>query len=314
MGLVAGIGAALDPQSLAALTAAAQIEFENNQGAMAPPRVFVAPPRGSIGSVLGTADGFPGLGQQKPLSPNEVIAQQLQGAWRVLSDVSAYGAQALGNLMWGGWFSDPLPGYGDANPIEPPGPFTTPIADETSIATPGRPGLWLPPISVPGQINNGPQGGETTATPLENSSGPTLIYQDGGGTSTSALQEVRGLFSSKAPGSIQLGESTFTELPNSGNAAVFSGATDEQVAKYFLRLSGASSLPPPVPLTIRGTTGVRYTIETPFGNFTLRNVSSSESQTGPVWTIDIPRDAIGTSASKEIKFLMRGPNEHQSPR
>jgi filamentous hemagglutinin len=84
---------------------------------------------------------------------------------------------------------------------------------------------------------------------------------------------------------------------------MFSGATDSQVQQYFMELTGASQLPVAVPLTIRGNTGVRYTVATPSGNFTLRSVSSSESQTGPAWTIDIPKDAAGTSSAKKIKFL-----------
>lgn len=119
----------------------------------------------------------------------------------------------------------------------------------------------------------------------------------------SALQQATDLFSSSGSGKLQIGGSTFSKLPNNGNAAIFSGATDEQVQQYFLQLSGASSLPDAVPLTIRGVSGVRYTIETPSGNFTLRSVSSSQSQTGPAWTVEVPSEAIGTSANKEIKFL-----------
>ncbi|WP_186133208.1 hypothetical protein [Burkholderia gladioli] len=102
---------------------------------------------------------------------------------------------------------------------------------------------------------------------------------------------------------IQIDGSTFKTLPNAGNAAMFAGASDAQVQQYFLEISGASFLPNPVPLIIRGVEGVRYTVETPSGNFTLRSVSSSQSQTGPAWTIEVPSEAIGMSSNKEIKFL-----------
>lgn len=114
------------------------------------------------------------------------------------------------------------------------------------------------------------------------------------------------LFSSNAQGTIQIGGSTFTTLPKSGNAAIFPGVTDAQVQGFFLSLTGASSLPEPVPLTINGVQGVRYTINTPQGNFTLRSVSFSSAQTGAPWTIDIPGTVTGTSYNREIKFLRGG--------
>ncbi|MBJ9673106.1 DUF637 domain-containing protein [Burkholderia gladioli] len=119
----------------------------------------------------------------------------------------------------------------------------------------------------------------------------------------SALQQVTDLFSSNARGSIQIDGSTFKTLPNAGNAAMFAGASDAQVQQYFLELSGASFLPNPVPLIIRGVEGVRDTVGTPSGNFTQRSVSPSQSQTGPAWTIEVPSEAIGMSSNKEIKFL-----------
>lgn len=119
----------------------------------------------------------------------------------------------------------------------------------------------------------------------------------------SALDQAKSLFATNTPGSIQIGGRTFTELPNAGNAAMFSGATDAQVQQYFMELVGVTQLPAAVPLTIRGSTGVRYTVSTPSGSFTLRSVSSSESQTGAAWTIDIPKNAVETTSAKEIKFL-----------
>jgi filamentous hemagglutinin len=68
----------------------------------------------------------------------------------------------------------------------------------------------------------------------------------------------------------------------------------------------ASSLPDPVPLTISGIQGVRYTANTPQGNFTLRSVWSFLNQSGAVWTIDVPGGVTGTSYNREIKFLRGG--------
>uniref|UniRef100_UPI000AC7C82A polymorphic toxin-type HINT domain-containing protein n=1 Tax=Chromobacterium subtsugae TaxID=251747 RepID=UPI000AC7C82A len=118
------------------------------------------------------------------------------------------------------------------------------------------------------------------------------------------IKQLANLFSSNVPGRITIGSSTFTELPKSGNAAIFSGASEMQIQKYFMELTGSSSLPKPIPLSIREISGVRYTVSTPSGNFTLRNVSASQSQTGPAWTIDVPGSAIGTTYNKEIKFLI----------
>ncbi|APD13349.1 hemagglutinin repeat-containing protein [Pandoraea pulmonicola] len=127
----------------------------------------------------------------------------------------------------------------------------------------------------------------------------------GGGNSNatntpSALQQVKDLFSSNAQGTIQIGESTFTTLPKSGNAAIFSGVTDAQVQQYFMKLSGASQMP--AARTISGQ-GTIYVVKTPQGNFTLRDFAGSSSQTGSVWTIDVPGSAVGKTYNPEIKFL-----------
>ncbi|NKG13318.1 hemagglutinin [Ralstonia solanacearum] len=132
---------------------------------------------------------------------------------------------------------------------------------------------------------------------------PPPLLGRGGGTTASALQQVSNLFSTKGLGTLQIDGATFTEQPNSGKAAIFSGVTEAQVNSYFLKLTGASFLPAPVPMTIKGEQGVRYTVNTPQGNFTLRNVSSSADKTGPAWTIDVPGSVTGTSYNREIKFL-----------
>uniref|UniRef100_UPI0018D1BD2B DUF637 domain-containing protein n=1 Tax=Ralstonia solanacearum TaxID=305 RepID=UPI0018D1BD2B len=151
-----------------------------------------------------------------------------------------------------------------------------------------------------GKLPNG--GGQSNVLPTTTGSRTAVTL--GGATNTpSALQQVTNLFSTNEPGAIQIGGSTFNELPNSGKAAVFSGVTDAQVEEYFLNLTGATSLPQAQALTIKGTAGVRYTISTPQGNFTLRNVSSSASQTGPAWTIDVPGAVTGNTYNREIKFL-----------
>jgi len=52
--------------------------------------------------------------------------------------------------------------------------------------------------------------------------------------------------------------------------------------------------------------GEIYVVNTPHGNFMLRNFSSSSGQTGPAWTIDVPKGATGTTYNPEIKFLIGG--------
>ncbi|MHA6911456.1 hypothetical protein ACQUJS_24105 [Ralstonia pseudosolanacearum] len=57
------------------------------------------------------------------------------------------------------------------------------------------------------------------------------------------MQQAKNLFSSNAPGTLRIGSATFTEVPNAGNAAMFSGATDAQVQQYFMELTGPTQLP-----------------------------------------------------------------------
>jgi filamentous hemagglutinin len=114
-------------------------------------------------------------------------------------------------------------------------------------------------------------------------------------------QEITELFSSTNPRSgIQIGNRSLIEIPNSGNAKVFSGATDAEVQRYFTELTGSSQLP--VPRVIPGK-GTIYVVDTPQGNFTLRDFATSSGQTGSTWTIDLPKGATGTTYNPEIKFL-----------
>lgn len=124
-----------------------------------------------------------------------------------------------------------------------------------------------------------------------------------GATAPSALQQATSLFSSNAPGMLSIGGATFAEVPNAGNAAIFSGATDAQVQQYFMALTGTTQLPAARVIPGKGTL---YVVDTPGGNFTLRDFSSSSGQTGPAWTIDIPKGAVGTTYNPEIKFFKGG--------
>lgn len=114
------------------------------------------------------------------------------------------------------------------------------------------------------------------------------------------MQQAKDLFNTSTPGTIQMGTQTFTELPNTGNAAIFSGASDSQIQQYFLELSGGTEMPAARDIPGRGKI---YVVKTPAGNFTLRNFASSLSETGAAWTIDIPGDAVGKNYGPEIKFL-----------
>jgi len=123
--------------------------------------------------------------------------------------------------------------------------------------------------------------------------------------SISRSTEITELFSSSSTRSgIQIGDRSLIEVPNTGNAKIFSGATDVEVKQYFSELTGSTDLPSP--RTIPGK-GDIYVVNTPEGNFTLRNFSSSSGQTGPAWTIDVPKAATGTTYNPEIKFLIGNP-------
>ncbi|WP_226846267.1 hemagglutinin repeat-containing protein [Achromobacter sp. 77] len=201
------------------------------------------------------------------------------------------------------------------------------IAGDVPEGLPGRPGEPIPPVGlppsdgigkipetqlpgqsgqipnvggVPGQENNGPTGGTTTTSPLPDEQGPGLIFNEGASGEISALQQTKDLFNENTLGTIRIGAATFTELPKSGNAAVFSGATDAQIQRYFLDLSGAAELP--IARDIPGK-GKIYVVTTPLGNFNLRDFASSTVQGGNAWTIDIPGAAVGKGYRPEIKFL-----------
>ena len=114
--------------------------------------------------------------------------------------------------------------------------------------------------------------------------------------------EIKELFSSaNSRSGIQFGNRSLIEVPNSGNAKIFSGATDLEIKQYFAELTNLENLP--APRSIPGK-GEIYVVRTPNGNFNLRNFSSSAEQTGPAWTIDIPKAASGTTYNPELKFLI----------
>lgn len=163
---------------------------------------------------------------------------------------------------------------------------------------------WLAGKSAVTSIERGAGASASSSIPTAGDVDLAGVYSSqvqGVATDTpTALQQATNLFSSNAPGTVQIGESTFTELPNSGNAAIFSGATDAQVQQYFLELSGASEMP--VARTIPGQ-GTIYVVKTPQGNFTLRDFAGSSAQTGSAWTIDVPGATVGKTYNPEIKFL-----------
>ncbi|WP_175932828.1 hypothetical protein [Burkholderia sp. BCC0801] len=84
---------------------------------------------------------------------------------------------------------------------------------------------------------------------------------------------------------------------------MFTGATDAQVQQFFMELTGTTKLP--VARTIPGK-GTVYVVNTPNGNFALRDFSTSSGQTGAAWTIDVPKAAVGTTYNPEIKFVKGG--------
>ncbi|MBB5865793.1 filamentous hemagglutinin [Xanthomonas arboricola] len=103
---------------------------------------------------------------------------------------------------------------------------------------------------------------------------------------------------------INMGNRSLVEIPNPGNARIFSGASETEIKNYFLELTGSESLPSSRLVPGKGEV---YVIKTSKGNFNLRNFSSSSAQTGAAWTIDIPKSASGTTYSPEIKFIINNP-------
>ncbi|MBG2711027.1 hypothetical protein I4558_07405 [Proteus mirabilis] len=89
-------------------------------------------------------------------------------------------------------------------------------------------------------------------------------------------------------------------MPNKGNSKIFSGASEAEVKQYFLELTGSKVLPKARIVPGKGNI---YTIKTPNGNFNLRDFSTSASETGKAWTIDVPRGVAKDVAPVEIKFL-----------
>ncbi|WP_232832676.1 hypothetical protein, partial [Photorhabdus sp. CRCIA-P01] len=99
---------------------------------------------------------------------------------------------------------------------------------------------------------------------------------------------------------IQIGDRTLIEMPNKGNSKIFSGASEAEVKQYFMELTGSKNLPAGRSIPGKGNI---YTVKTPKGTFNLRDFSASSSETGSVWTIDIPRGVGKPNAPVEIKFL-----------
>ncbi|WP_239002590.1 hypothetical protein [Photorhabdus khanii] len=86
---------------------------------------------------------------------------------------------------------------------------------------------------------------------------------------------------------IQIGDRTLIEMPNKGNAKIFSGASEAEVKQYFMELTGSKNLPAERSISGKGNI---YTVKTSKGTFNLRDFSASSSETGRAWTIDIPRN------------------------
>lgn len=113
--------------------------------------------------------------------------------------------------------------------------------------------------------------------------------------------EIRRLFEyGNSRSGIQIGNRTLIEMPNKGNAKIFSGASEAEVQQYFIELTGNKSLPEARVVPGKGNI---YTVRTPNGNFNLRDFSYSVKDTGKAWTIDIPRGIAKDTARVEIKFL-----------
>lgn len=124
-------------------------------------------------------------------------------------------------------------------------------------------------------------------------------------------QEVAELFDVSNPRSgIHIGDRVVLPEPNSGGAVIFDGVSEAEVMQYFAELTGVpvEQFPPAIVVLGQGEViPVPITVLTPERqefNLNLRDFATSETETGPVFTIDIPGEAIGRRGGiLEIKFL-----------
>lgn len=100
---------------------------------------------------------------------------------------------------------------------------------------------------------------------------------------------------------IQIGNRTVLDDPtNTGGARVFDGVSDAEVRDYFTELTGQPL--PSNPTTVVPGRGNIYTVETPDGNFSLRDFSTSGVGR---WTIDVPASVVGQPGRRPLELKCR---------
>ena len=97
---------------------------------------------------------------------------------------------------------------------------------------------------------------------------------------------------------LTIGARTYRHDGSPGGAKVFEGVSQDEIFQYFEDLTGQSSLKN----RLSSKDKALYVVETPQGNFNLRNYASSDGEVK--WTIDIPSSLIGKPGRRpyEIKF------------
>ncbi|WP_369310054.1 hypothetical protein [Providencia rettgeri] len=86
---------------------------------------------------------------------------------------------------------------------------------------------------------------------------------------THRKNEIKELFEyDNSRSGIQIGNRTLIEMPNKGNAKIFSGASEAEIKQYFIELTGNKSLPEARVVPGKGNI---YTVKTPNGSFNLRD-------------------------------------------
>jgi filamentous hemagglutinin len=93
-------------------------------------------------------------------------------------------------------------------------------------------------------------------------------------------------------------------LPRAGQAVpIYDGLTEKQIQDYFRQLTGQAELPAARVIPGKGTI---YVAKTEHGSFSLRDYADTATQSGPVWTIEVPKSLVPTAKtsgkSVEIKF------------
>lgn len=111
-------------------------------------------------------------------------------------------------------------------------------------------------------------------------------------------RNLKDLFDSyQARNGITIGDVSYLHDGSEGGAKVFHGVSEPEIFAYFESVTGRSITNARL---IERPKGKIYVVETPEGNFNLRDFDTSG--TGAKWTIDVPGKLLGSAKGSELKF------------